>query len=188
VGPTCRRLPHPHTRNLSRCPAGPACQPGRPFTRPPSLTGGSHLSDPSPPNRPRTARASSWTPCPRCTSWPRPSPPWPFLAAQHLLALLFPHSHTSVPTSHRVHAKGVSPPLAVVSRPFYGRHRALTAPVASVSSALSPTTQDTPRFVLSPSSSLGPRSPVHCCSSAAVDPCPHRAPDAVRVFLSLTSR
>jgi hypothetical protein len=78
VGPTCRRRPHPRTRNFSHCPTGPACQPGRPFTRPPSLTDGSYLSDPSPTNRSHTTPASSWTPRPRHTSWPHPSPPRPF--------------------------------------------------------------------------------------------------------------
>jgi hypothetical protein len=71
---------------FSRCPAGPACQPGRPFARPLSPTRGSRLSDPSLPNRPRTSRASPWTPCPRRTPRPRPSPPRPFSSC------LVPHS------------------------------------------------------------------------------------------------
>jgi hypothetical protein len=78
VGPTCRRLSPPRTRIFSRCPARPARQLGCPFARPLSQTGGSRMLDPSPSNCPRTTHASPWTPCPRRTPRPHPSPPWPF--------------------------------------------------------------------------------------------------------------
>jgi hypothetical protein len=102
VGPTCRCRPHPRSCNFSCCPVGPACQPGRPFSRSPSVTGGSHLSDPYPPNRSCTTYASPWTPRPRRTPRPHPSPPMAFsscLAPAHLPS--FAHSH-------RAHAAGSS--------------------------------------------------------------------------------
>jgi hypothetical protein len=45
-------------------------------------------------------------------------------------------------------AHGAPTPLAVASRSFCGRRRALAVSVASISFALSPATRDTPRFAL----------------------------------------
>jgi hypothetical protein len=191
VGPTCRRRPHPRSCNFSRCPVGPACQPGPSFTRSALLTGGSRLSDPSPPNRQRTTCASPWTPRPRRTLGPRSSPPRPFsscLALARPPLPSFAHSQLSALASTRTHAQGVPPPFVVSTRPFRRHCWVLAAPVASVSSALSPAARDTLQFALSPSGSPGPRLPIHCHSSAAVDPCPHRAPNVVRVFPRLPSR
>jgi hypothetical protein len=191
VGQTCQRRPHPRSHNFSRCLVGPACQLGRPFARLPSLTGGSHLSDSSPPNRSCTTYASSWTPRPRRTPRMRPTPPWPFsscLAPTRPPLPSFVHSQLSALASHCAHAQGVPPSFAVSMRPFCRHRWALAAHVASVSSTLSPATRDALQFALSPSGSPSPRSPVHCRSSAAIDPCPHRAPDVVRVFLRLPSR
>jgi hypothetical protein len=103
-----------------------------------------------------------------------------FLATQHPLAPLLRHSRTRSPQQ--------SPRTARTPREFRCRRWALIAPVVSVSSALSPATWDALRFTPAPSGSPGPRSLVHCRSSAAVDQCPHRAPDVVRVFLRLPSR
>jgi hypothetical protein len=153
VGPTCRRRPHLRTRNFSRCPMGPACQPGRPFTRPPSLTGGSRMSDPSPLNRPRTTRVSPWTPRPRRTPRPRPSPPRPFSSCRAPVRPPLPslsHSQPSALASHRAHAQGVPPPFAVSARPFYRSCWPLAASIASVSSTLSPATRDALRFAPPP--------------------------------------
>jgi hypothetical protein len=52
----------------------------------------------------------------------------------------------SRPLSRSERAHGVPPPLAVVSRLFYGHRRALAAPVASMSSASALAARDTPRF------------------------------------------
>lgn len=153
--PTCRRRPHLRTRNFSRCPTGPACQPGRPVhssaltdrwvpsvgpfpSEPPARRRGLHNHDT------RRGRA-------------RPHPGL-FLAAQHPLTLLFPHSRTRSPqhSPDTMHTLGSSTALVVVLRPFYGHRRALAAPFASVSSTLLPATRDTPRFVLSPSGSPSP--------------------------------
>jgi hypothetical protein len=82
----------------------------------------------------------------------------------------------------------VPPPFAVTARPFHRHRWELTEYVASVSSAMLPAARDALWFTLVPSGLPGPRSPVHCRSSAAIDPCPHRAPAAVRVFLRLPSR
>jgi hypothetical protein len=147
VGPTCRRRPHPRSCIFSRCPMGPACHPDRPFTCPPSLTGGSHLSGSSPPNRPCTTRASPWTPRLRRTPWPRPSPPWPFSscpAPAHPPLPSLAHRQPSALASHRAHAQGVPLPFTVSLCPFRGRRRALVVLVAPVSSASSLATQDTP--------------------------------------------
>jgi hypothetical protein len=82
-------------------------QSGRPFTRPLSLTGGSRLSDLSPPNRvfpghdPR-ARAFS-RPRPRSLALPRSVAP----LAEHPL-----------PLSRSAHAQGVPPPLCRGLRPL----------------------------------------------------------------------
>jgi hypothetical protein len=97
VGPTCRRRPHPHSRNSSRCPAGPTCQPDRLFTCPPSLTGGCRLSNSSPSNahaRPMRHHGLHAHDARRGRARTHPSL---FLAAQHPLALLFPHSRTRSP-------------------------------------------------------------------------------------------
>jgi hypothetical protein len=123
MGPTCRRRPPPRARPFPHCPVGPAHQPGCPFTRPLSLTGGSRLSDLSPPNHPRTTHASPWTPRPRRTPRPRPSPPRAFsscLAPARPPLSSLAHSQPSALASHRARVHGVSPPLAVVSRPFCG--------------------------------------------------------------------
>jgi hypothetical protein len=111
VGPTCRRRPHPRSCNFSCCPAGPACQPGRSFSRSSSLTGGSRLSGPSSPNRLCTTCAWPWTPRPRRTLRPRPSPPRPFsscLAPARPPLPSFAHSQPSALASHRAHAPGSS--------------------------------------------------------------------------------
>jgi hypothetical protein len=177
-----------------RCPVGPTRQLGRPFARPLSLTRGSRLSDPSLPNRPCTTHASLWTPRPRRTPRPRPSPPWPFSSCPVLHSLPFPslaHSQPSALASHRAHTQGAPPPFVVVSRPFCDCHRALAMSVASVSFALSPSTQDTPQFTPSLSVSLNPRSLVLSLSrrsSAVVDPCHRCASDAVRESSIVLSR
>jgi hypothetical protein len=116
VGPTCRRRSLPRACPFHHCLAGPARQPDHPFTRPLSLTGGSRLSNLSPPNcqrsplwtrprprvsRPRLTRPSLfWTPpsftCPSplsCAFSRAPSPslalrtcPWSSAAARRGLA------------------------------------------------------------------------------------------------------
>jgi hypothetical protein len=155
-----------HVCTFSHCPVGLARQPGLPFARPLSLTHGSRLSDPSPPNCPRTTHASLWTPRPRRTPRPRTSPPWPFSSCtvpSHPPLPSLAHSQPSALASHRAHTQGAPPPLAMASRPFYGRRRAIAMFVASISSALSPATRNTPQFAPSPSSSPGPR-----CAPAVV--------------------
>jgi hypothetical protein len=152
VGPTCRCRSPPRARPFPHYPTGPAHQLGRPFTPLLSLTGGSRLSDLSPPNRPRTTRASSWTPHPRRTLRPCPSPYWPLSSCQTPARPPLPSLANSQPSalaSHRTRVQGVLPPLDVVSRSFCDLHRALAAFVASVSFALSPATRDTPRFARS---------------------------------------
>jgi hypothetical protein len=113
----------------------------------PSLTLGARLSDPSPPNRPRSP---PWTrPRPR-DFWPRPHAPEPFLdpALVHSPspAQLRPQSSTlALFLALRARLR-VPLPLAMVSPPFRRRRRALAVSVALVSSALSPATRDAPRF------------------------------------------
>jgi hypothetical protein len=77
--------------------------------------------------------------------------------------------------------RGVPSPFVVTARSFHRHRWELAASVASVSSAMSPTARDALWFTLVPSGSLGPRSPVHCRSSTAVDPCPHHAPTTLKV-------
>jgi hypothetical protein len=178
-------------RNFSRYSAGPVCQPGHPFTRPTSLTGGSRRPDPSPLNRPRTTHASPWTPRPRRTSRPHPSAPQLFSSSPAPARPPLPslaHSQPSALASQHAHAHGVPSPFAVFTRPFRHRRWALAVPVVSVNSALSTVAQDALRFAPSPSASPSPRSLVHCLSFDAVDLCPHRAPNTVRVFLRPPSR
>jgi hypothetical protein len=74
------------------------------------------------------------------------------------LTQLRPQPNTLAP-SLALRAQGAPPLLTKVRRPFYGRRRAIAVPVASVSSASSSATQDTPWFAPSPSGSPGPRSP-----------------------------
>jgi hypothetical protein len=192
VGPTCwrrslsRAFPFPH------CPASLARQPDRPFTRPFSLIGGSRLSDLSLPNRPRY---SSWTrPRPR-VSQPRPTRPsffWTppsFIRPSPLRCALSRAPSPSL--SLYAHAQGVSSPLAVVSRPFCGRRRALAMFVASVSSTLSPAIRDALRFAPSPSGSPGPRSLELSSNSrraTTVDPSPRCVPATVQGSQNLSSR
>jgi hypothetical protein len=152
---------------------GPACQPDRPFSRSPSLTGGSCLSDPSPPNRPYTAYASTWNPRPRRTLRPRMSPPQPIynrLAPARPPLPSFAHSQPIAPTSRRAHAQGARPLFTVSAHLFCSRRRASVVLIAPVSSASSPATQDTPWFALTPSIPLCSRSPGSC--HAAVSPPP----------------
>jgi hypothetical protein len=125
VGLTCRHQNPPCARTFSRCPAGPACQPGRPFARPLSLTRGSCLSDSSSSNCSRTTHASPWTPRPQRTLRPRPvptpafsscpvptRPPLPSLAA--LSTHLAPRAHLG--SSVAVH-RGLAPILWSPSSP-----------------------------------------------------------------------
>jgi hypothetical protein len=123
--------------SLSR---GPARQPSRLFTRSLSLTDGSCLSNLSPPNRPRSSpwtrprpRVSRQDPRAQAFSGPRPR-------SLTLPCSVEPSAEHPRPLSRSAHAHGVPSPLSVVSRLFGGRRRAPTMSVASVSSALSPTT------------------------------------------------
>jgi hypothetical protein len=153
---------------------GLARQPGRPFVRSLSLIGGSRLSDPSPPNRPRMTHASPWNPCPRRTPRPRPSPPWPFSSCPAPARPPLPslaHSQPSALDSHRAHTQGVPPPLVVIYRSFYGHRGVCAVPAASVSSASSSAARDTPRFAPIPFGSPG------SCSLASA-PC-SRSPATV---------
>jgi hypothetical protein len=175
VGPTCRRRSHPRARNLYRCTTGPACQPDRPFSRSPSLTGGSRLSDLSPPNRPSMTCASPWSPRQRRTPRPCMSPPRPIsslLAPARPPLPSFAHSQPSAPASRRAHAQGARPPFTVSARPFRSRRRTSVVLIIAVSSASSPATQDTPWPALTP---LFPFAHAH--RTLVVQPCrPHRRP------------
>jgi hypothetical protein len=102
VGPTCWCGSPTRTHTFSRCPTGPARQPGHPFARPLSLTRGSHLSNPSLPNRPRMSRVSSWTPRPRRTPRSRPSPPRPFSSCLVPHSLPFPLTRSLAALSTRL--------------------------------------------------------------------------------------
>jgi hypothetical protein len=174
--------------SLSR---GPARQPSRPFTRPLSLTGGSCLSNLSPPNHSRSSlwtrprpRVSCHDPRARAFSGPRPR-------SLALPRSVEPSAEHPRPLSCSAHAHGVPPPLAVVSRLFCDHRRAPTVSVASVSSALSPKTRDTPRFAPNSSCLLGPRSPAYSpCSRSptAVDPTSPYIPAVAQALLSLYSR
>jgi hypothetical protein len=176
VGPTCRRRFPPRTRAYCLCPAGPARQLGCPFARPLSLFCGPRLSEPSP----RTTHAlrrgrahdrafSSHAPTRPSLFWSlhtltRPPPSCALSRA--------PSPSLSLCARAREARRGLSL-FAVVSCSFCGRRQALAGSIASVSSAPSPATRDTPRFTPFPSVSLGLRSLVlsmHRRSSAAVDP------------------
>jgi hypothetical protein len=127
-----------------------------------------------------------------------------FPATPHALAPLEPAPRSPTPPAHlRPQPSTLALSLALRTHPgssaaahrnppsFYDRRWALVAPVASVSFALPSATRDTPRFALSPSSLLGPRSP-ECfpvqSESAAVDPRLHRVPTVTQAPLSLHSR
>jgi hypothetical protein len=74
----------------------------------------------------RTARASPWTPQPRHTSWPRPSPPWPFSscpAPAHPPLPSLAHSQPSALAWHHAH-----------TREFHGTRRGLAPVLRSPSS------------------------------------------------------
>jgi hypothetical protein len=144
-------VPSAHARSLSLF-RGPRSSAQKPVRSPvPSLTRGARLSDPSSPNRPRSL---PWT-CPRPRDfWPRPHTPEPFLdpALVHSPFLAqFALSRAPLPSlSLYARAQGVLPPLAVVSRPFCSRRRAIAVSVALVRSALSTATRDAPRFAPPP--------------------------------------
>jgi hypothetical protein len=98
-------LTHVHATSLA-VPQVPLASPTD--SRSPSLTGGSRLSDLSPPNRPSTTYASPWSPRQRHTPRPRTSPPWPIssrLAPACPPLPSFAHSQPSAPASRRAHAR-----------------------------------------------------------------------------------
>jgi hypothetical protein len=113
-----------------------------------------------------------------------------FLAAQHPLALLFPHSHTRNPQHS---------PRTVRTPTEFCRRSPVRTPIPSPPlgacracclGKLCLVIRNLGRLAVRPlpSSSPRPRSPVHYRSSATVDPCPHRAPHVVLMFLRLPSR
>jgi hypothetical protein len=125
-----------HTVLSLSAPRASRVSAGYPFAHPLSLIRGSHLSDPSLPNRPRMTHASSWTPRPRRTLRPCPSPPRPFLAAQYPHSLSYSLTRsTPALTSHRVRTQGNPPPSAVFSGLFRGHHRVPAVSVAPRGSA-----------------------------------------------------
>jgi hypothetical protein len=128
--------PSTHAPVLSRCSVGPSVTADSPFARSPSLACGPCLS----------STTHSLTSCPRTPLWtrprsrvsrPRPHAPEPFCGARpHSLAHLAqlrPQLNTlALSLSMRTRPQS----SVVVHRPFCGRCRASTAPVASVSSVL----------------------------------------------------
>jgi hypothetical protein len=102
ISSPCASLP-----SLSR---GPRSSARPPVYSPLSVTGGSRLSDLSAPNRPRTTRASLWTPRPRCTPRSCLSPPRPFsscLAPARPPLPSLAHSQPSALASYRARVQGV---------------------------------------------------------------------------------
>ena len=168
VGQACRRQTHPHAHPFSRCPVGPPCQQLTARCCAPSLVRGPRLSaTPLVPNLPpshptmdvpmsHVSQPPPHTPNLLLEPTPTHSPP-PRLVA--------PAAEHYRPLSRSARAHGVPPLLVVVSLLFYGRHRALAALVASVSSTSSSATRDTPRFT-----------PTRCLPMQP-EPC-HRRPKA----------
>jgi hypothetical protein len=156
---------------------GPSCQQLTACCFAPSLVHGPRMSATPPvpnlPLAPRHGRA-------HVARFPATS-----VRTQHPLSARTPLTHSSRsvtppsehprPLSRTARAQGAPPLLTVVRRPFYGRRRALVAPVASASSTSLSATRDTPRFAPNLSCSPGPRSP-------ETSPCSRSPPPSTRGF------
>jgi hypothetical protein len=153
VGPTYRcRFSRTRTRSLSLCPADPTRQPV------PNLPPTSLAMD-----APMSARSPATSSCPRPF---RPCAPLAHFPPTHLR----PQSSSLAPSlalrARPDKLRRRSPKTAAVPRPSLSR----VMPVPLVSSAASPASRDTLRFVLSPSCLPGSRSPEHFLRSRSPPP------------------